>query len=168
MGRRRELISQAEFGRRIGVTGRHVYRLAAEEGFPRDRTAKPPNQVVWPEANHWYIEYRERLVRERQKPTSIDESRAAKLEAEARIAQMEAARVEGALIRLEDHEAALAGLLEVLRSGLTAAPGTWAPRLVGCRTIAEASTRLEELTVELVVGLEAEVDGLDEELQDVA
>lgn len=168
MGTRRELISQAEFGRRIGVTGRHVYRLAEEAGFPRDRTAKAPKQVLWPEALHWYIEYRERLVRERQKPTTIDESRAAKLEAEARITQMEAARVEGSLVRLEDHEAALTRVVEVLAQGLSAVPGTWAPHLVGCRSIGEASKRLQALVSETTMSLEAEVGDLDEELEDVA
>lgn len=161
--RRTEWITQAELARRLGLTSRHVYRLVEEPGFPLDKSRKGRDRVPWPDANLWYIEHRIRQERSRHKPKNLDESRAAKLEAEARIAQMEAARVEGTLIFLEDHERSVSSLLEVLRSGLQAAPGTWAPHLVGAKTIAQASARLLPLVHELVESLRTEVEGLDEE-----
>ena len=164
MARRKrvEWITQAELGRRLGLTGRHVYRLAEEPNFPMDKSRKGRDRVPWPEANHWYIEHRLRSAESRRRPKTIDQSRASKLEAEARIAQMEAAKFEGTLILLEHHEEVVGELLATLRAGLAAVPGSWAPRLVGCKTIQEVAARLQPLIAETITGLAAEVEDLDE------
>lgn len=167
-GKRSERISGAEFGRRVGLVTRHVYRLIQEQGFPLDEQAKGSHRIVWPDGLHWYIEYKVRSERSRERPKTLDQSRAAKLEAEARIAQMEAAKLEGSLITLEDHEKVLSSLLEVVRSALNSAPSSLAPRIVGCKTIPQASARVQPFFVELVDSLRTELEGLDEEDESAA
>lgn len=162
--KRSERISGAEFGRRIGLTTRHVYRLLQEPGFPLDETGKDgTHKIVWPDANHWYIEHKVRAERSRERPSSIDQSMASKMEAEARMAQMKAAHLEGTLITVEDHERVLSHLMDSIRASLSSAASSLAPRIVGCKTIPQASARVQPFFADLVDSLRAEVEDLEEE-----
>ena len=166
-----EWITQAEYARRIGVTSRHAYRLVQEPGFPMDRKRKGREVVEWPTANVWYIDYRVRSELAKvggPEAGRLQETKLSKADAEARIAQIELAQLEETLIFLEDHEAVIDELLDLLTKRLNAAPGRLGPLMVGCRTIPEAVKRLRPYFAELVDALRAQLEEQYEDADDVA
>lgn len=81
-----------------------------------------------------------------------------KLEAEARRVELEVRTAERALIPVTTHTSRLAEVLVRLRARLLAAPGAWAPRLVGLKTVPEALQRTRDLVNELLEALNAAAD----------
>lgn len=78
-----------------------------------------------------------------------------RLEADARRVELEVQQVEGQLIPLALHTSRLAGILDRLRARLSAAPGAWAPQLVGLKSVPDALKRARELVNELLAALNA-------------
>ncbi|MEZ4414636.1 MAG: hypothetical protein R3E10_02705 [Gemmatimonadota bacterium] len=157
-----EWITGAELAHRIGVTPRWVYELIGS-GLPCDRSrAAREGQVPWPEALEWYIRYRAEWEARRAAPRSLQESRRRKIEAEARIALIEADRKEESLILLEHSDAAIELLLDTLVDRLEHAAAEWPAHLVGCETIPQAVARLQPLSVLLVHDLRDAVMALPE------
>jgi hypothetical protein len=81
-----------------------------------------------------------------------------KLEAEARRVELQVRVEEGSLVPVAVHLSRLRTILERLRARLSAAPGGWAPRLVGLKSVPAALTVVRELVNELLTALNASMD----------
>lgn len=158
-----EWITGVEFAHRIGVTPRWVYDLVAH-GLPIDRTrSRGDGQIPWLSALEWYIRYKVELE-VRRVPQSIQESRAAKLDAEARLAQGSADRLEASLMFVDDSERILQQVRDLVAQHLEAAVARWAEAVVGADTIRAAHARLQPLAVQLVEEIRASIEELPEEV----
>lgn len=144
-------ISKKELAARIDLTTRQVTNLV-DEGMPR---IVEGNRVYfpWPQALHWYLEWKTRRASATEKDDEQKNLRLRQLEAEVRMAELELARAEGRSYDLDYLEAQLTGALQRLRAKMLNIPGKYAPALVGCRTIAEAQLRLEEIVAEAMASL---------------
>lgn len=161
-------LTQKELADRLGLTARQVHNLT-EQGMPRVTKAGKA-AYPWPEAMRWYIAQKVEAEVRKQQPSDLEAVKLAKLQAETKLAQIEAARAEGEVVPLEVHEAQLGAILDRLRAKMLAIPGKWAPALVGCRTIADALARLEPAVAEAMQTLADTGDELeaDAELEDAA
>jgi phage terminase Nu1 subunit (DNA packaging protein) len=99
-------------------------------------------------------EWRDARVGEtRRIDSTLDEARIRKLTAEAALAELELAERERLVVSIDEMERLLSAPLYRLRAQLLVLPSKWAPALVGCRTIADAQTRLEAAVSEAMLTL---------------
>lgn len=155
-------VNQTGLARILGITTRQVRNLEAK-GLPHEADGRRKFYPI-PEATLWYLQ------RERERAISsapiegLRELKERRMVAETKLAEIEAATVEGRLIPLAVHEERFSMQLEKLRARILNVPGAWAPALVGCRAIPDAMTRLKGLCTELL----QELAGLaDETLTDL-
>jgi hypothetical protein len=94
----------------------------------------------WPEFPIWY---RTELSRNREKPTTFEDARTRKVTAEAELAEIELAKARAEMLTLSDLEAIVARDYSKVRAKLTALTGRLAPDVVGCKTTAEATAKIE-------------------------
>ncbi len=78
-----------------------------------------------------------------------------KLEADTARAELDLRKARGELVQVSTHRSRLQAIVERLRARLTAAPGAWAPQLVGLKTVPEALQRGRQLVNELLDSLSA-------------
>jgi hypothetical protein len=136
------LVDLREAADRLNLGVRQIHHLAGV-GMPRQKMPDGSHRYPFPACFVWYLNYKiERAVAEIT-PADIDEARARKIAAEARLAEVELAVAEG---RYLDKDVILAEWNEAvttLRSQLLTLPQRWAHDLVGVGTIAEAVAVLE-------------------------
>lgn len=77
-------------------------------------------------------------------PKDFEEARTRKMAAEARLAELEQARMEGRTVDVEEAARTVDGVLAQLRAQLVTFPQRWSPRLVGVPTITKVQGVLEE------------------------
>lgn len=155
-------LSRKELAELCRLSTRQIANLE-REGMPhiarKNRKFYPPAAVVW---------YWERKVEEAREKSRRDaeagpdrSARARKLEADARLAEITVAKLEGDLIPIDMHETRLGAILDGLRARIVSAPGVWAPRIVGVKSVRAAVRRLKPLSHELLdslASLAAEID----------
>ena len=78
-----------------------------------------------------------------------------KLEVDTQHAELDLRKARGELVQVSTHRSRLQTIVERLRSRLVAAPGAWAPQLVGLKTVPEALQRGRALVNELLDSLAA-------------
>lgn len=156
MSKARE-VNQTEFAALVGLSTRQVRNLEAE-GLPHraDGNAK---LYPLPDALDWY--YARKY--EPEAPSERKEADLRKLNAEAKLKEIEVAKAAGELVPLDQYTSELGLVLDKVRAKLQNVPGTWAPALVGCKTIPEALTRLRPLVNEILV----ELSGMGDELEEL-
>ena len=143
-----EHITQAELAKRLDVSSRWIREL---HDMPRE-----PQGYPWPECLHWFIEYQSDKKAGVSAETEEGSLEIRKMEAEVRILEVKLAKEEGSVVTLDDLEKLLSAPLYRLRAKLLALPSKWAPALVGCRTIAEAQSRIEAAVEEAMRALSEE------------
>lgn len=152
--------TKAQIAELLGLTTRQISNLT-DEGMPRDVDG---NRVFFdpPSAVQWYV----RRIKEDAK--SGDEEKknlvTRKLELEVLIAEHELAEVQGSTVTLDYMEEQFGAILQRLRAKILNLPGKYAPSLVGLRSVAEAQTRLEGVSNEMISALSD--TGEDPELDD--
>lgn len=158
-------VSRAEIARQLRVTERTITTWVRDRDFPRRVKGR---RVTFPEDRcfAWYVAYKqsEALKRSRsEEPADLDTARARKMEAEARMAEIELAKLEGELIPLDLFEEQLNVILDRLRAKMINLPGRWAPLLLGKRTIQEIIAVLEEAAADAMKALVEIADELEDE-----
>lgn len=140
------LLTQKELAEVLPVTARQI-RTLTKEGMPTEnlgaRTLYPLAECV-----RWYVAYREAIVSGQR--SSKSEAQTRKIEAQARLAELEVEEAEGRLIPLDLHEDRLAAILDRLRSKILAIPGAWPPRLMGAKSVPDMVRRLKPLVQEIL------------------
>ncbi len=141
-------LTAKEFADLIGISTRQVDNLVVE-GLPR---VKRPKRFMYPAAKcvRWYLEWKLERAKREKAPAPSSNAKDRKMLAEAKLAELDVAVREGALIALETVEGELAGILQRIRARLLAAPQKFAPRLVGLRSIPETLVALEPCIAELM------------------
>lgn len=151
------LVKQLELARILGVDERTIQRWH-KDGLPRHGEGRGIRYPLT-ECIAW-VRQRDReqveAQTERGAPTDYDEAKARKMAAEAELAELELARARGTIVTVDDVERMLSAPLYRLRAKLLNLPSKWSPSLVGCRTIAEAQTRLEAAVEEAMLSLSEE------------
>lgn len=143
-------VSLSEFAADWGVTVRTVTNWLAA-GMPC-RTVDGKRTVVRSEANAWV---REQAAAEEaaKDPANEAEAKARKLAAEARLAELELAAKEGTMVTVEDAAQAVEAKLEGLRSSLVTLPQRIAPVVLGCKTLAEVTAKLDAAVAEAMTSI---------------
>lgn len=137
-----------QFAESWGISVRRVIQLQ-EKGLPWTKKGRYIYHPQ-PEANLWYLQFREEDVRKREGVGDERKAKARKAEAEATLSEIEVEKARGTLVHISEFEDTLEEELQRLRAKLLNVPGTWAGQLVGTRSIAETQARLEPLVSDLV------------------
>lgn len=152
--------SQKDLAADLGLTPRQITNLV-KAGIPA-RLHKGRRVFPWPAALRWYLEHQRKDERARRPPSAMAEAERRKMEAEARLKELELQRLEGELVTRAYLSQQVAAILQRLRARLQVLPGKWAPSLVGCRTVPEALARIRPAVHEAMAALSAM--GADERL----
>jgi phage terminase Nu1 subunit (DNA packaging protein) len=150
----------------LGLTTRQLTNLV-EQGMPREVEGRN----VWfdlPSAVQWYARKLKEDAREGDEGKKKLSTR--RLELEVQMQEYELAKMQGSVIVLDYMEQQLSTILQRLRAVSLNAPGKHAPAMVGLRSIAEAQTRLESLSIDLISALSETADDpeLDEHIEEEA
>lgn len=144
-GARDRLLTQKELAEVLPITTRQIRRLV-DDGLPTEslggRTMYPQRACV-----RWYIEYREQLAAGQEE---MRDARYRKLQADARMAELEVAEREGSLVPLTVLESTLTTVLERLHARITAAKGSLPVRVVGLESPRAAKKVTDEALDELI------------------
>ena len=82
--------------------------------------------------------------------TGLNDARARKEAALARLRELDLAEREGRLLPIESHTKILAAIIGELRARIVASPGKYATRIVGLHGVAQAQTVLEDMFNDLL------------------
>lgn len=152
-----EYLNRNETAKRLGLTTRQINNLV-DAGMPvRSRSGK--RQYPFPDVLQWYIGYKVTRAVADATPKDLDEARARKMEADAKLSEMEVGEREGELVPVEEAFAEWGKVLDGLRASLLAFPAKHAHEMVGCKTIAAVRAKLEPAVHELM----AHLAGADED-----
>lgn len=118
-------------------------------------TRSKSGKVVYPfpECLRWYVDYKVQAAVSALEPEDSEEAKRRLTTAQARKAEIEVELLEGRLVTIEDATREVTAMLDGLRSNLLAFPAKHAHRLVGCKTIAEVTLKLEPAVHELMTVL---------------
>jgi phage terminase Nu1 subunit (DNA packaging protein) len=149
-------LKQREAAERLGISTRRLQMLA-ERGAPKrgeGRTVEYP----WPTLRVWYDHYREETLTKKHRPSNVTDARARKLEAEARLKELEAATAEGRLVEIEAFDLALGEALQRVDRKLKALPTRVGPQVASPRDAPELVAKLREAVEEVRAELRAAQD----------
>jgi hypothetical protein len=138
----------------LGITAQAIGMWASRPGCPM-RTANGKRFYKWPDFPRWREKELERQAKSEAAPKSGKDSMERKLAAEARMAEIELAAIEGKYVTVEDAARSVEGMLEQLRAQLLTLPQRWSPNLVGVKTVPDALQRLEAAVRETLEALSA-------------
>lgn len=134
------------------LTPRRIQQLAAEGVIPRGQRGK----YAFVPCIQAYIEHLRTQVDAIQRATAaLDSSDAAtRLKtAQARLAELELDRQEGKLVAVHDAAEAVEQRLSALRSQLVTLPQRVAPVVLGCKTLAEVTAKLDAAVAEAMTSI---------------
>ena len=146
-------MTKKEFADVIGLKPRQIDNLVLD-GLPRTKRGRSYDYEI--EAVVWYFRRRE----EREKTTRPDlkESQERFEAARARKMEIELELLQGESVKAVAAREELGRVLDRLRARLMNVPATVAPRMVGCKTVRQATAQLEEGMREALAVLQATVD----------
>lgn len=148
-----EWLNQRELAARLGVTTRQVSNLTAE-GMD-SRVIGNRREYPWPKSLHWYIDFKIRTM----SPSSVVESQARKLAAEALITEIELAEKRRQVVPMDVCEAMGGEMADALRAILINAPSTYALDLERAGVPSEAAESvMEKLATDLTEALRGAVE----------
>ena len=160
----RELLSQRALAGKLKVSVKTVQRLVRDGVLVRDHTGKGHPKYPYPENHDLFEAYQRRLDREKlDAEERVRDPDRRKKEADARLAELKVAEAEGRLIPADLLDDLVEELLDRLQSRILDIPGSWAPDLLGMKSIREGVNRLRPKMGEL---LELLVVAVDEELEE--
>ena len=137
----RELVTQGEAARRLGMTRQNVARWCGKAGAPLEHR-DGQLWLVWPDFAVWV---RAALEAGRQRPTvPLEAARTRRTLAQAGLLEWRLAQRRAELMTPDDAASDRAALVARIRKVLEAAPATWAPRVTGTHGPAEAQGKLME------------------------
>lgn len=158
LNKRGENITQNEAARRLGITPQSLGAWAARPGAPCD-LEKGKRTYRWPDFPRWREQELGRQIRADATPEDSEEAKRRLTTAQARKAEMEVAVMEGQLVAVDDVARETGELLDGLRSNLLAFTSKHSHELVGCKTIAEVTARLDPAIHDLMAVLAGEGEG---------
>lgn len=135
-------VSVDVLARLFGLTPRRIQQLTAEGVIPRSERG----QYALVPCVQAYVGHLRSTIEQTQRETArLDTSDGGQRlkAAQASLAELDLALRTGRVVPVADVERDVGVVFDRLRAKLVALPGKWGPMLVGCRTIAEATARLE-------------------------
>lgn len=154
-------VSLPEFAADHAVTPRTV-RNWVDRGMPC-RLVDGERRVVRSQANQWLRAYDREQAQATKQPAKLNASRARKLEAEARLVEMDLQEREGRLVPIEETRRVVSGLFTRLRAQMLPFPQRWAPQLAAAATITEAERLLTTGIHELMATLSGDLPAVAED-----
>jgi hypothetical protein len=132
----------------MGITPQALGHWASRPGAPIETAKNGQRRYLWPDFPRWREQQLLRTEREAAKPKTMADAEERYESARARKMEMEVEELTGELVRAEDVAREVEGILANLRAQLLTLPSRHASALVGCKTILEASTRLDVAVAE--------------------
>jgi len=152
----KELVTNSEAARRLGMTPVSIGQWAAKPGCPTNGVGAK-RRLVWPDFPKWRDQELARQIRaeakESARPADLEEAKARKMAAEAELAELELAKARGDLITVDDAVKGAEKLFERLRARLIAVPGKEAHRFVGIKRLPQANKALRDVVDSALVEL---------------
>jgi len=133
------------------ITPRRIQILAKEGTLPRTEHGKYPHD----DCIRSYCGYLRELAEGRFAKTELGAEKLVGERLENRKRAVAAAKAEGSVVALEDHEEVLGKLLGRMRGILLGIPGAWGSRVVGVPSPAEGLRLMTQLADEIVSGVAA-------------
>lgn len=129
-------------------------QLWLQDGMP-SRLINGSRKVVRADANAWLRAKAAEDAKgdKSKKPSTLQQVELRLEEAKAAKAEIELARLRGELVTVEEAVAAHESRLTRLRAALLTMPQKWAPLLVGCKSMPEATDRLDRAVREAMQAL---------------
>ena len=150
MAPRIETVALSQFAKDWGVTIRTVQNWITD-GMPH-RTVDGERRVVRSDANAWVRARAE----EAAQPDAPEDIAAAQLRYESARAEkleLEVRRARGELVTVDEAAGAVEAKLAALRSQLTTFPQRLAPVVLGCKTLAEVTAKLDQAMAEAMTSI---------------
>jgi len=144
-------VNQRDAAERLNLTTRQVNNLVSQ-GLPTRSTGGKVT-YPFPDCIRWYVEHKVRTALAALEPEDGEEAKRRLTTAQARKAEIEVEALEGRMVLVDDTIREVGAMLDALRSNLLAFPTKHANRLVGCKTIAEVTRKLEPAVAELMTVL---------------
>ena len=145
------MVTQKELAALLGLTTRQVTNLV-ERGMPV-ASADGKRRYDAPACIAWYRDAKIAEAVADQGPDTLDAQRTRKTAAEARLAELELARLEGQMLTVDDAMREFDATLDRLRAVLLSFVSRKAHLLVGKKSIPEVSTVLDTAVHELMATL---------------
>lgn len=164
-----ELLTQQAIAELLDLDTRQIRNLQ-KQGLPMRRVKGAP-RYPWPAGLQWYLAHKVELATKRAGPKALEEATLRKLEAQARLHEIDVEKAEGTLVTLDYAQAQLEAVLQRVRAKLLNFASRNAPQFVGIRGTAEAQAKLHEAIVDVMsalaeIGEDPELDPEDEEEDD--
>ena len=153
-GTGKEEIPQAEAARRLWMSAQALGVWAKRPGAPVVlRKGKP--FCVWPDFPKWRDQELDRAAREdaRGKPESLSEAEQRYESARAEKLELDVERMRGNLVTVDEATKAMEEKLALLRSALVTLPQRIAPVVLGCKTLAEVTAKLDAAVSEAMTSI---------------
>jgi phage terminase Nu1 subunit (DNA packaging protein) len=142
-------ITLKELAERLGLSTRRIQQLRAK-GLPYRSCGRQITyewDSVWP----WFVNYKiaQELGKNGKQNEAERRARTRKLEAQAKLAELEAERVQGNLVDVDAFQMVLRDVAARLDGKLRSLPIRWAPDLLGYSELPTMVSRLDEVVEEL-------------------
>jgi hypothetical protein len=146
-------VTQAEAARRLGLTPQALGVWAKRPGAPVSDDGGR-RLVHWPDFPRWRDAEITRQVRTEAtadtRPGDLEEARARKMAAEAELAELALAKARGQMVTVGAAVLAVERRFMHLRARILAVPSKGAYRLVGLRSLPQATKQLREIVADLL------------------
>lgn len=157
-------INQKELAKRLELTPQRI-RAMHDEGLEFKKEGRE-NLYPWPKTREWYADRKEEERRARAENagrrgggSEIEkEARARKMAAQARLAEIELAKAQAALIPMTVHEEIVTQLAERLVAAIKNLPQSWAKQLTAIDDPRKVAKVLRKVSAELVEDLRSVFD----------
>lgn len=157
-------LTKADLVDRFGESSKQIERYVAE-GIPCEGTGAA-RRFLWPECRNWRDERVRKLERDkvqRDEPMDFEKSRARKMDAEAREAELRVEKMLGNVVPLDMVTEVAGRIGDRLLASIQNLPANYGLRLEECGVpAAKAEAVLEAIATELTTTLRDAVDGGDE------
>lgn len=156
-------VTQRDLARQFRLSVQQIANLDAK-GLPSTLDAKGRKWYEPLSAWQWYMEHKLSAAHRKGEAKPETDSKARKLEAEARKLELDVMEREGSLVPLDYMEDQLRRICDRLRSQLITLPGRWAPSLVGLTSYQAVQLKLEQAMMDCMNAMSA--TGEDPDLDD--
>lgn len=161
----RGALNQTELAKEFGVS-RQTVNTWDHEGLA-EAARESDNPVTYDAARAWHWRMENRPP-DRGKASDIKELERREKEAKVRVAELEAARLEGELMPVGIMDEQVSDAFARLRAKMIAFKGALAPRMVGLDSAREAKAVLDDAFDELIEECRIAASGDEDEVEDAA
>ncbi len=159
-------LSKRQFGDLFGISEAQLERFF-QQGMPHERKSKRRTEIPMPEGREWYKDYLVKKGERKAAPTTINEARLRKEDAQAGLEELKLAREQARTMFVDEHEKLLGDAFTRVRAKLVGLAPRAAAAAFGGASIPECQAKIDPLITEIMEELVAAEDVPDVGVDDV-